>query len=80
MPATEIVDLLTKLDLEKLRSVFSQEFIDDKGHRLQPVHKRCNRLCEVIQKSIIFAEQLSSFVARLVEVGFISVSLKTSHK
>ncbi|KAL2049686.1 hypothetical protein ABVK25_010027 [Lepraria finkii] len=79
-PATEIADFLTKLDLKKLRSVPPQEFIDGKGHRLQHVHRRCNRLCEAIQESIIFAEQLSPPVARLAEVGFISVSLRTSHK
>lgn len=79
-PATEIADLLTKLDLKKLRLVPPQEFIDGKGHRLQRVHRRCNRLCEAVQESIFFAEQLSPLVARLAEVGFISVSLRTSRK
>jgi len=36
---TKIVDLLTKLDLKKLRLVPSQEFIDGKGYRLQHVHR-----------------------------------------
>ena len=79
-PATEIADLLTKLDLQKLRLVPPQEFIDGKGHRLQHVHRRCNRLCEAIQESIVFAEQLSPLVARLAVVGFISISLISSHK
>ena len=79
-PATELADLLTKLDLQKLRLVPPQEFIDGKGHRLQHVHRRCNRLCEAIQESICFAEQLSPLVARLAVVGFILTSLRSSHK
>ncbi len=79
-PVTEIADLLTQLDLKKLRLVPPQEFIDGKGHRLQHVHRRCNRLCEAIEEIIVFAEQLSPLVARLAEVVFISVSLRSSHK
>lgn len=47
-PATELADLLTKLDRKELRLVPPQEFIDSRGHRLQHVHRRCNRLCEAI--------------------------------
>lgn len=79
-PATEIADLLTELDRKELRLVPPQEFIDGKGHRLQHLHRRCNRLCEAIQESIVFAKQLSPLIARLAEVGFISTSLRSSHE
>ena len=78
-PAAEIAELLTKLDLKKLCLVAPQEFIDGKGHRLQHVHRWCNRLCEAIQESLVFAGQLSPLVARLAEVGFIPISLRSSH-
>ena len=77
--ATEIADLLTKLDLEELRLVPPQEFIDSKGHRLRYVHRRCNRLCEAIQESIIFAEQLKPLIARLAEVSFRLISFRSSY-
>lgn len=71
-PATEIADLFTELDLTELRLVPHQQFINGEGRRLQYIHRRCNRLCEAVQESIIFAKQLSFLVARLAEVGFTS--------
>lgn len=67
-PPLEIADRLTKLDLKELRLVPLQEFIDD-GHRLQHVHKRCHRLCEAIQESIVFESQLLRPLAYLAKVG-----------
>ena len=69
--APEIADLLTELDLTELRLVPPQQFINGEGHRLQHVHRRCNRLCEAVQESIIVANQLSPLVARFAEVSFI---------
>ncbi len=75
-PATEIADLLTELDLTELRLVPPQQFINGEGRRLQHVHRRCNRLCEAVQESIIFANQLSPLVAHLADVSFISSLLR----
>lgn len=77
-PITEIADLLTELDLTELRSVPPQHFIDGKGRRLKHVHRRCNRLCEAVQESIIFANQLSPLVARLAGASFISSLLRSN--
>ena len=80
MTATDIADLLTKLDLQGLRLVSPQEFIDSKGRRLQQAHRRCNRLDKAIQKRIFFVKHLGPPTARLAEVKIISVSLKTSRR
>ena len=77
-PATEIADLLTELDLTELRLVPPQQLINGEGRRLHHVHRRCNCLCEAVQESIIFANQLSPLVARLAEAGFISLLLRSS--
>lgn len=55
-PATELADLLIKLDRKELRLVPLQEFINSKGYRLQYIYRRCNRLYKAIQESIIFTE------------------------
>ncbi|KAL8722405.1 MAG: hypothetical protein Q9181_007494 [Wetmoreana brouardii] len=66
-PTTEIADLLTELNVTELRLVPPQQFIDGKGHRLRHVHRRCNRLCEAVQESILFANQLGPRVTRLAK-------------
>lgn len=78
-PAAEIANLLTRLDLEELRLVPPQAFVNSNDRCLQNVHRRCNRLCEAIQESIILREQLKQSVVRLAEVGLISMSLRSSH-
>ena len=74
--ATDIADLLTELDLTELRLVPPQQFINGDGRCLQHVHRRCNRLCEAVQESIMFANPLSPRVASLASVGSISALLR----
>lgn len=79
MPVPEIADLLTELDLTELRIVPPQQFINGEGRRLQHVHRRCNRLCEAVQQSVIVANQLSPLVARLAEVSLLASLLKPAN-
>lgn len=73
MPASEVASVLTELDLGELRLIPPQQLISGKGHRLQCVHRRCNRLCDAVQETIIFAYHLSPLIVRLAEVGFTSL-------
>ena len=70
--------MLIELNLIKLRLISFQQFINDENRRLQNVHKRCNRLCMMIQESILFINELSSLIASLVEINSITLLLRSN--